>query len=133
MVLHPRHALDHRGHTGQRPQIGSKTVNPRALAEVPVNLAKLGLRQFWFPAGPTRSTHPIRPVLSPGFIPAAHALTSYLQFAGDRCQDQFASRKQPSGTLATQFHGMEIAPRRGRHNSIMHPSDTDVTLLCEAQ
>jgi hypothetical protein len=131
MVRHPGHALDHSGHAGQRPQIGSKTVGSCALAEASIYLTELELRQFWFPPGPPRATDPVGAVLFPGIVPATDALTSDLQLAGNRRQDQSASREQTRGTLTAQFHSMEIAPHRSRHNRIMRPSDENVTIFCE--
>lgn len=100
MVLHARHALDHGGHAGERPQVGSKAIGLRALAEASIDLTELRRRQLGLPSGPLRATDPVGAVLFPGFVPATHALSSNLQLTGNGRQDQFASRKQTSGTPA---------------------------------
>jgi hypothetical protein len=129
--LHTGHALDHRGHARQRPKVRSETVGLRSLAETAVDFAELLHIQLRFPAGTPRPPHPTGLMLSPSLVPAAHTLTSYFQFPCNRRQDQFTGREQTSGTLAAQFHGMEIAPRGSRHNSIMRPADTNVTIFRE--
>ena len=84
MVPHAGQPFDHRGHAGQRPQIGAKAVGACTLAQGAVDLRQLRAIQFGLATSSARCAQGCHSSLSPLSVPATGTLAAHPEPASDR-------------------------------------------------
>jgi len=108
VILHARHVLDDPSDPGQRPEVRTEAVRPRALAQSRSDLDHLLWRHPRLAAGAAGGPQRHAPTPVPRAIPAHDALAADSQAAGDGPVRLSTSGKQPRGLLATNFQSVEI-------------------------
>jgi hypothetical protein len=102
MVPHAGQPFDHRGHAGQRPQIGAKAVGARPLEKPALDLGELLAIEFGFTAGSTSGAQRGEAAPLPGLVPAVGALAAGVERSGHKSQ-RLAGAEQLRGLQAALF------------------------------
>jgi hypothetical protein len=135
VIMHARETLDENRDTRQGPQIRTKPMGPRSLAQLAVQTLSLPSVESRLAPSPTCASQSEDAASLPLFIPSADTLATYSQSSRDFGHSQFSSSKQAGRLLAPLLQCCKIPPctKFSRHAHIIRVAATFVTLLCEIQ
>jgi len=134
MIVDPEEFLHHLGDTLQGPQFRNVTVRPRASDQFRIQTAQLLVGKSRRPPEPISAVQTTFAVDLPGGMPAAGALTGYLQ--PPRYPSWRLAPRKPTGrTHPAKTQGGTVPPWTNVrfHPTVLPYSSKFVTLLCKTQ